>query len=69
MTLFNQIHIPGFFLSTESHLIGFCKSYKMALAIEKDDFPASPNNGRWLTGAWPIPAYDTVNTREEAGVP
>jgi hypothetical protein len=32
MTLSNQSHFPGFFLSLESHLIGFCKSYKMASA-------------------------------------
>jgi hypothetical protein len=27
--LSNQSHFPGFFLTLESHLIGFCKSYKM----------------------------------------
>jgi hypothetical protein len=30
MTLSNQSHFPGFFLSPESHLKGFCKSHKTA---------------------------------------
>jgi hypothetical protein len=29
MTLSNQCHFPGFFLPPESHLVGYCKSYKM----------------------------------------
>jgi hypothetical protein len=29
MTLSNQSHFPGFFLPPESHLVGYCKSYKM----------------------------------------
>jgi hypothetical protein len=28
MTLSNQSHFPGFFLSPERHLIGYCKSYR-----------------------------------------
>jgi hypothetical protein len=58
MTLSNQSQFPGFFLSPESHLIGFCKSYKMASAIPACHLQASPNHRRWHAGAWPIPAYD-----------
>jgi hypothetical protein len=82
MTLSNQSHFPGFFLSPESHLIGFAnsglsssvvtKSHKMTCRglansglrqagigqASVSHLPASPNRGRWLTGAWPVPAYD-----------
>ncbi len=34
MNLSNQSHFPGFSFSPERHLIGFCKSNNMALAIE-----------------------------------
>jgi hypothetical protein len=30
MALSDQSHFPGFFSSLESHLIGFCKSCKLA---------------------------------------
>ncbi len=39
MTFSYQSHFPGFFLSPESHLIGFFKSYKMALWIENKGPP------------------------------
>jgi len=35
MTLSNQSHFPRFFSIPESHLTGFCRSYKMTLVIEK----------------------------------
>jgi hypothetical protein len=35
MTLSDQSHFPRFFSIPESHLVGFCKSYKITLAIGK----------------------------------
>jgi hypothetical protein len=35
MTLSNQSHFPRLFSTPESHLVGFCRSFKMTLAIGK----------------------------------
>ena len=35
MALSNQSHFPRFFSIPESHLVGFCRFYKMTLAIGK----------------------------------
>jgi hypothetical protein len=57
MTLSNQSHFPGFFLSPESHLIGFCKSYKtyQEHEIMKDDLPGPGQFRLMKSRNWPGP--------------
>ncbi len=65
MTLSNQSHFPRFFSTPESHLVGFCRSYKMTLAIGKKEplcflimWCHSISLALCLLWALPIPAYD-----------
>ncbi len=55
MTLSNQSNFPGFLLSPECHLIGFCKSYKMASAIPACPKPELIGIFNWLSEDWKIP--------------
>jgi hypothetical protein len=50
MTLSLQSHFPGFFLSPESHFIGFCKSSKMASAIPACNKPELAGPGKSASG-------------------
>ncbi len=76
MTLSNQSHFPWFFSPREMtyrnlansglRQAGITRPRKMTLCswLHQTGFSdsAPPNHGRWLTGAWPIPAYDKTES-------